>query len=337
MRSKPVPWAASADWSIPTRVAQREEAGHGLIEVLDRHLEVLRVARFDVGRPGAGEAVGLQLAPDRGIQGARPPLHGVGELVGEDDPEREGTELVVQARDEVDVVPGDQVRGGAVEGVAGDLVVGRHGVPARRLLRVRPVGPEAALDRFVRFAVEPLVGAAPERLDIVERVLDHLVARRSLVDGAVPGPAEGEPEVTVALRGTSRGEQRAGEQQADDDGGDAAQRGESSRGAAMPQQRPGRFRPWTRQEGRGRGRRSKVTRLPSKRMSCSPTVRPRTSGRSESTTVSSSSTSTPGSRRRASTTATSARGPGCRSARSSTSPTSITWTASPWWRYEPTS
>lgn len=53
-----------------------------------------------------------------------PSLHGGPELVGEHDAQGEAPELVVQARDEVDVVP-DQVVRGAEERVLGNVDVAR--------------------------------------------------------------------------------------------------------------------------------------------------------------------------------------------------------------------
>ena len=75
--------------------------------------------------PRAGEAVGLELEQTVAPVVPARVLDGVPELVGEHDAEGEAAELLVEVGDEVHVVPRDEVGARAVEGVLGDVVVGR--------------------------------------------------------------------------------------------------------------------------------------------------------------------------------------------------------------------
>ena len=74
--------------------------------------------------------------------------------MGHHQAEREPAELLEEPGHEIEAVPGDEVGTGAVEGVAGDLVVLGWRLAARRLLGVGPVRPQSARNGLEVVAVE---------------------------------------------------------------------------------------------------------------------------------------------------------------------------------------
>ena len=295
-------------------VAQLEEARHGLVEVVEGELEEVGVAGLDVGGPRAGEAVGLELGEDRGALGAGAELDRVPELVGEHDAQREASELLVEAGDQVHVVPRDQVGRRAEEGVLGDVAVVGRRLAAWRLLAVGPVGPEPARDRLVRLAVEILIAPRPERIDVDERGLHHLVAggRVTAVETRVGGDGlvdvlvevvvglealiafEGELRVVGALLGAPCGDRHADEQQGKGLEQGAVQRGCSSRtGRCRRDATPVDSAAWPPRTAPLRARSPRGIPPPSRPMWCSPTAPPPPCDPSVPTTARSSPPSTP--------------------------------------------
>ena len=163
----------------PDGIADGQEPAERVVEILERHLEGLRVALLHVLRVGAGEAVRLLLGHERrepAVEDAVPRLHSVTELVGHDDGERVRPELVEELVRQVVGVPRNEVALRAVEGVLSDvLVVGGSGRAAVRRRIIRSVRDLAPGDRGELAPVQLRELGLVERLRVVDGLLDDRV------------------------------------------------------------------------------------------------------------------------------------------------------------------
>ena len=99
IRSKPLPWALGSTAETPTVSRSSRKPPRAWSSVSPSVVNG-GDAVVDVGDPGAGEAVGLELEDDGGALDPGPGLDGVGVLVGHHDADGERAELLLERGDE---------------------------------------------------------------------------------------------------------------------------------------------------------------------------------------------------------------------------------------------